>query len=149
MADKEKHFFFSEKDEADIVAAIKKAELNTSGEVRVRVEHSAKGDAYKRAVEVFEKLGMTQTQLSNGILFYLATDDHKFALIGDTGIHEKVGDDFWKKITDEVLTEFRKGEFAQGLINGIHECGMALSEHFPYQSDDVNELSDDISKGEL
>lgn len=146
---KEEHFFFTPEQESEITAAIQAAEKRTSGEIRVRVEHKANGDAYKRAVYAFEKLGMTQTELRNGILFYLATDDHQFALIGDSGIHEKVGDNFWEDIKEKVLSEFKLGNFVKGLQDGIAHCGNALAEHFPYQSDDVNELSDEISKEKL
>lgn len=143
------HFFFTEEQESRIVQAIQAAEKRTSGEIRVRVEHKAKGDAYKQAVRAFEKLGMTRTELRNGILFYLATDDHQFALIGDSGIHEKVGPDFWENVKSTVIDKFKSGDFVGGMVDGIHACGEALAEHFPYQKDDVNELSDDISKGEL
>lgn len=150
MTDKAtEHFFFTPEDESRIVAAIASAEKNTSGEIRVRVEKKSKGDAYKRAVDAFEKLGMTRTELRNGILFYLATEDKKFALIGDRGIHEKVSDSFWSDIRDIVLAQFAQGNFTEGLSLGIEACGKALAEHFPYQSDDVNELPDEISKGEL
>ncbi len=149
MMAKEEHFFFTPEQEEVLLKSIQEAEKRTSGEIRIRVEHKANGDAYKRAVHAFEKLGMTQTELRNGILFYLATDDHQFALIGDKGIHEKVGDSFWSTIRDKVISHFKKGEFTEGLAEGISLCGEALSEHFPYQDDDINELSDDISKGEL
>lgn len=145
----EEHFFFTPEQEADIVRAIEEAELQTSGEIRVRIEHRDGGDAYKRAVKVFEKLGMTQTAERNGILFYLATDDHRFALIGDIGIHAKVGDSFWSTIRDAMQSKFKAGDPSGALTDGIKACGKALQEHFPYQSDDVNELSDEISKGDL
>lgn len=149
MSNKEKLFFFSEQEERQILESIQKAEKATSGEIRVRLEHSSGGDSYKRAVEVFEKLGMTATEERNGILFYLATDDHQFTLIGDSGIHEKVEDTFWTRVKDEVISEFKLGNYATGLCNGIEHCGNALAEHFPYRSDDVNELPDEISKGDL
>lgn len=149
MSKQEEHFFFTEDQEASIMEAIASAEKRTSGEIRVRVEQTSDGDAYKRAVHSFEKLGMTRTELRNGILFYLSVDDHRFALIGDKGIHEKVGPAFWDHIRDEVISHFRKGNFTEGLTRGIHACGEALAKHFPYQSDDVNELPDEISKGDL
>lgn len=146
---KREKFFFSADEEASIVKAIQSAETNTSGEIRIRVEGTSGKDVYKRAVEVFEKLGMQKTELRNGILFYLSTEDKQFALIGDQGIHQKVSDDFWSTVKDEVIQEFSKGNFTEGLCNGIIKCGNALAEYFPYQSDDVNELPDEISKGEL
>ncbi|NVK28425.1 MAG: TPM domain-containing protein [Flavobacteriia bacterium] len=143
------HFFFTPAQESEITNAIEKAEKASSGEIRVRVETKSNGDAYKRAVYAFEKLGMTKTELRNGILFYLSTEDHQFALIGDKGIHERVGQTFWDDIRDAVISKFKEGDFTGGMVDGILKCGDALSEHFPYQEDDVNELSDDISKGEL
>ncbi len=145
----ESHFFFTPEQEEELLKAIQNAELTTSGELRIRVEHKSSGDAYKDAVRAFEKLGMTKTELRNGILFYLATDDHQFVLIGDKGIHEKVGDNFWSSIRDKVIEHFKKGEFTLGLVEGITACGKALAEYFPYMEDDVNELPDEISKGKL
>ncbi|GAB5557147.1 MAG: TPM domain-containing protein [Schleiferiaceae bacterium] len=142
--------FFTEQQEAQIVAAIQAAEKQTSGEIRVHVEgKTGSKSSYDRAVEVFENLNMHQTEARNGILFYVATKDHAFSLIGDLGIHEKVGGSFWEEVRDHVIEEFKKGDFTQGLCRGIAEAGEQLKAHFPYQSDDVNELPDDISKGEL
>lgn len=142
--------FFTESDEKLILEAISKAEKATSGEIRVYIEKSAKNkDPYQRAVEVFEKLKMYETEARNGILFYIATEDHKFSLIGDLGIHEKVGNEFWNSVRDHVIEDFSKGQFAKGLAQGILEAGEQLKKHFPYQKDDINELSDDISTGEI
>lgn len=142
--------FFTETQESQIVSAIKEAEKQTSGEIRVHVEGKTGGkSSYDRAVEVFEKLNMHQTDERNGILFYVATKDHAFSLIGDIGIHEKVGDSFWGEVRDHVIEEFKKGDFVEGLRRGITEAGEQLKVHFPYQSDDVNELPDDISKGDF
>ena len=146
---KEKKQFFTPEEEEILVKAIEYAEKQTSGEVRIRIEQNSGGDSYKRAVHAFEKLGMTQTAERNGILFYLSIEDKQFALIGDQGIHEKVGASFWDEIKDTVLSQFKKGEFTQGLIDGISQCGIALSKHFPYQKNDIDELSNEISQGEL
>ena len=137
--------FFSNEEQRDIVAAIKEAELNTSGEIRVHIENHCKEEALERAAEVFYDLKMDRTAARNGILFYLAVKDHKFAIIGDEGINKKVEHDFWNDIKDEMIAQFKENRFADGLISGILKCGEKLKTHFPYQSDDVNELSDEIS----
>ncbi len=137
--------FFSKEEQQDIVAAIKEAELNTSGEIRVHIENHCKEEALERAAEVFYDLKMNQTAARNGILFYLAVKDRKFAIIGDEGINKNVEHDFWNDIKDEMITMFKENKFAEGLIAGILKCGKRLKEYFPYQSDDINELSDEIS----
>ena len=138
--------FFSEAEEQQVVEAIKKAELHTSGEIRVHIEEHNDKDAYDRAVKVFTALKMHKTAERNGVLFYLATEDHQFAILGDKGINEKVPNNFWDDIRNEMQDHFKHGDFVTGLSQGILTSGKALSEFFPYQGDDdVNELSDDIS----
>jgi uncharacterized membrane protein len=139
--------FFSEEDKKRIVSAIKAAELNTSGEIRVHLEARCKEDVLDRAAYLFEKLQMHKTELRNGVLFYLAYADRKFAILGDGGINEKVPDDFWDEIKARAIEAFKEGDFVNGLCQGIELCGQQLKAHFPYQSDDVNELSDEISFG--
>ncbi|MGD9930630.1 MAG: TPM domain-containing protein [Mangrovibacterium sp.] len=139
--------FFSEQQKKQITDAIKAAELNTSGEVRLHVEGSCKGDVLDCAAYWFEKLKMHKTELRNGVLFYLAVNDHKFAILGDAGINAKVTDDFWGKIKEHMLGKFTQGLFAEGLAEGILMAGDQLKKHFPYQKGDVNELSDEISFG--
>lgn len=137
--------FFSTADEMMILNAIRHAESNTSGEIRVHVEDKCKQDVLDRASQVFDLLKMQKTKLRNGVLFYLAVKDKKFAIIGDAGINEKVADDFWDEIKALLLQDFKKGEFAKGLADGIIKAGDQLKTHFEYMDDDVNELPDDIS----
>jgi uncharacterized membrane protein len=137
--------FFKEKQKKQITDAIKHAELNTSGEIRVHIESDCKEEVLDRAAYIFEKLAMHKTELRNGVLFYLSVKDRKFAILGDAGINAVTPDNFWDEIKETVITHFKKEEFAQGLSKGIEMAGNALKEHFPYQTDDVNELSDDIS----
>jgi len=139
---------FSTEENQQIVAAIQEAEKNTSGEIRVHIESSFKGDVLDQAAFTFKKLNMNKTDQRNGVLFYLAVKNKKFAILGDAGINQKVPDNFWDNIKDTVLKKFADGNFAEGLSKGILMAGEQLQEHFPYQSDDVNELSDDISFGE-
>ena len=139
---------FSKSEEEQIVAAIKAAEKNTSGEIRVHIEASSKGkDPLERAVQVFQELEMHQTEARNGVLFYLAYVDHAFSIFGDQGINQKVPEGFWDSTRDQMQTAFKKLAFAEGLIAGITEAGKVLKAYFPYQSDDQNELDDSISKG--
>ena len=137
--------FFSGEQRDDIKQAIMNAELDTSGEIRVHIDSKCKGDVMDRAFEVFRKLKIHETGLRNGVLFYLAVKNRKFAIIGDKGINEVVPEDFWEVLKSDMLDAFREGKFTDGLIDGITRTGIHLKEHFPYQTDDVNELSDEIS----
>jgi len=137
----------SEQDEADVKQAILNAELDTSGEIRVHIESTCQGDVLDRAAFVFEKLGMHKTNLRNGVLFYLAVKNRKFAVIGDFGINTNVPEVFWDNLNIEMLGYFRENRFAEGLIYGIERTGEHLRKFFPYQHGDVNELPDDISYG--
>jgi len=139
--------FLNKDQEALVVSAIKEAETNTSGEVRVHIQKHCKGDAMKVAQSQFNRLKMDRTELRNGVLFFVATEAHKFAILGDEGINNAVSDDFWEEIKNEMQEHFRNGRYSEGLAAGIKSAGLALQKHFPYQSDDVNELSDDISYG--
>jgi uncharacterized membrane protein len=140
--------FFSKSEEEQIVATIKAAEKNTSGEIRVHIEASSKEkDPLERAVQVFQELEMHQTEARNGVLFYLAYEDHAFSIFGDQGINQKVPVGFWDSTRDQMQSAFKKLAFAEGLIAGITEAGEVLKAYFPYQSDDQNELDDSISKG--
>jgi uncharacterized membrane protein len=140
--------FFSPEQQQSIQHAIEKAELNTSGEIRVHLEEKCKIDPIIRAISVFEKLNMHKTEHRNGVLFYLAVKDKKFAVIGDQGINELVETNFWDDVKLEMLNNFKTSNFAEGLTKGIEMAGEKLKVHFPYQSDDTNELSNDISFGE-
>ncbi len=131
-----------------IVKAIKEAETATSGEIRVHLENNnLTKDCLEHAKEIFHLLHMDETKDKNGVLFYVAVHSHQFAVIGDAGIDKVVPDDFWESVKDSVVSEFANGNQAEGLIAGILEAGKKLQEFFPYQSDDLNELSDELSKG--
>jgi uncharacterized membrane protein len=137
--------FFNEEQKTKILASIKEAEKASSGEIRVHIETSFNGDVLDRAAWVFKKLGMHKTALRNGVLFYLAVETRKFAVIGDAGINAKVHEGFWDSTKEVMLKNFREGKFTEGLSNGIILAGEQLKTHFPHQRDDVNELPDDIS----
>ena len=140
--------FLSLEEESQILEAIRIAETNTSGEIRVHLETECKTEVLERAQLVFKKLNMHKTKLRNGVLFYIATDSHHFAILGDKGIDKKVPKDFWDKTKETVLSRFKNKEITKGLEEGILEAGEQLKKFFPYQSDDKNELSDEISIGE-
>ena len=140
--------FFSKEQREDIRQAIMNAELDTSGEIRVHIETNCNGDVLDRAAFLFKKLNMHETELRNGVLFYLAVNNRKFAILGDMGINTMVPENFWDDIKFNLLNHFRENQFTEGLIEGIGMVGHKLKEHFPYQKDDINELPDDVSFGE-
>lgn len=127
--------------------AIRRAELATSGEIRVHIEMGAEAPAIPVATRIFRELGMDKTADRNGVLILLAVDRREFAIIGDEGIDKVVSEDFWDTERDVLQHHFRKGEFAQGIALAIEQVGAKLKQFFPYQSDDVNELPDEISYG--
>ncbi len=141
------HLFLSESDEKEVINAIQEAELNTSGEIRVHIEGKATKDAYERALDVFNELKMHQTEQRNGVLIYVATEDQKFVICGDKGINNVVADDFWDSTRDTIAEHFKKGNFKNGIVAGILSAGIQLKQFFPWQTDDENELSNEISKG--
>ena len=147
--------FLSSDEEAAIIEAIRMAEKNTSGEIRVHLESSsisaekpnAKIDAFDRAAEVFDMLHMNNTKESNGVLLYVAVSDRTLVIMGDKGINDVVGQNFWDSTKDVIIDHFKNGEMKQGLVDGILKAGEKLKLHFPYRKDDINELPDDISVG--
>jgi uncharacterized membrane protein len=139
--------FFTEGDKRKISEVILEAELNTSGEIRIHIEGKCSGDVLDRAAYIFEKLKVHNTQLRNGVLFYLAIQDHKFAILGDAGINQVTPEGFWEEIKKTMLIHFQEGLFTEGLAKGIKMTGEQLKEHFAYEENDVNELSDEISFG--
>ena len=140
--------FFTKKDQEEIKKAILNAEMDTSGEIRVHLESVCKGDVLDRASYLFDKLEMKNTELRNGILFYIAVKSQKFAIIGDKGINATVPENFWVEIKEKIREHFKNKEFVKGLTEGIETTGKQLKKHFPHHLDDINELSDEISFGE-
>lgn len=139
---------FTTEEKSRITSAIKEAESHTSGEIRVHIERKCKEDVLDRAAFVFEMLGMHKTAKRNGVLFYLSIDDHHLAILGDGGINNVVPEGFWNEIRDDMVAAFKEGRYSDGLTGGILKAGQQLKEHFPYEDDDVNELSDEISFGD-
>ncbi len=139
--------FIGKQGQEEIVAAIKKAELDTSGEIRVHLESRCTSDPLQRAVYIFNYLKMYQTQARNGVLIYVAVESRKFAIIGDAGINKVVPEDFWDNIKEKMAAAFSQGCYVQGISEAIMEAGVSLKKYFPYRSDDINEQPDEISFG--
>lgn len=139
--------FLSEDDLESIAAAVRRAEARTSAEVRVHLDHACAGDALPRAIKVFERLGMHRTAERNGVLIYISVTDHKLAVIGDAGIHERVGEAYWRELVGAVRERMRQQRSREGLLHAVVEVGETLSRHFPRRPGDTNELSDEVSLG--
>lgn len=139
--------FLTSKEEEEIVEAIRIAECDTSGEIRVHIEQKCDIDVYEHALEVFHILKMDNTLQRNGVLLYVAVDNKSFVIFGDQGINNIVGADFWNSTRDKIATQFKSGNFKQGIIEGVKEAGKVLSKHFPWHHHDNDELDNTISKG--
>lgn len=135
---------FTSEEQEQIANTIADAEKATSGEIRIAVEKHCHGSAFERAIEYFAKLDMDKTAQRNGVLIYLASEDHKFAIIGDKGINNVVPEDFWETTQVAMKAHFSSGNLAEGIIAGVALAGEKLALFFPYQSGDVNELPNDI-----
>jgi uncharacterized membrane protein len=139
--------FLSKEEEQEIVEAIRVAEKNTSGEIRVHIEKTTSKAPFDRALEVFHELKMDETQLKNGVLFYFAVADKAFAICGDKGINDLVTPDFWDTTKEIMAAQFKSGNFKSGIADGVLSAGEQLKKYFPWSDDDTNELSNEISKG--
>ncbi len=139
-----KHFFTPEQQET-LIKAIREAERNSSGEIRIHVIRSSSEDLLSKGQKLFEKLGMTKTRDRNGILFLLELSHRRFAILGDKGIHQKVPAEFWEEIRAALFEHFHRGRFVEGLCAGIARCGEKLKAFYPWQSDDRNEVADEIT----
>ena len=137
--------FLTKEQQDQITGAIAEAEKKTSGEIRVHLEKKCKNSPEKRAIEIFNQQKMFSTAQRNGSLIYIAIEDRKFAVIGDKGINEIVPENFWDSIRDQMILNFSKNDYANGIVEGIKVIGEKLKEHFPYQTNDKNELTDEIS----
>jgi uncharacterized membrane protein len=114
-----------------LVAAIREAELKTSGQIRVLISHKSVTDPMAAAQKEFVRLGMAKSSERNGVLIFVAPRTHKFAVIGDVGVHVQCGDEFWGKLADAMSGYFRRSEFTEGIIHGVRKAGELLAEHFP------------------
>lgn len=137
--------FLTESQEQQIIKAIEQAERKTSGEIRVHIEHHCKAEPLERAAYIFHELGMDQTKLQNGVLIYVASEDHKAAVYAGKGIYNQVEKHFWNDVLAILINHFKKGEHEQGIEDAVRKAGDKLTELFPFKRTDVDELSNDIS----
>ena len=143
-----KQSFFTKEEEERMVKAIRSAELQTSGEIRLFVESKCSFiNPVDRAIELFGKLNMHQTQDRNAVLVYIALKDKQLAVFGDEGIHQRLGQSFWNDEVEKIIGQFNQNEISNGICNMIQAIGKALTHHFPHAIDDKNELSDGIVFG--
>ena len=142
------HKFLSQLDHEQIVKAIKQVEAKTSGEVRVYIQRGKfEEDALPRAQKKFLELGMQKTRERNAVLIYVAPREQKFAVIGDEGIHQKCGAQFWEELVEKMRGHFQQEEFTDALVEAIESTGQLLARYFPKSSDRGNELPDSIIEG--
>lgn len=138
-------FFFSGKEKKQILAAIREAEKNTSGEIRLHLAYKVKDHVFGHAKKVFHQIGMTKTEHRNGVLIFLSIKDKKFAVLGDVGINEKVPEGFWNDVVEIMRMRFKEDRFVEGISAAVLRIGEKLKAYFPHQANDKNELSDSIS----
>ena len=141
--------FFTDQESDTIVKAISDIEASTVGELRVHIEDLCPDSPMDRAVEVFNKLGMYKTDYKTGVLIYIATEDHQLAIIGDKGIHDILGNDYWQHIMDDMKSKFSSESIYSGILYGVLAVGEKLKEHFPEKRKPDNELSNEISYGKI
>ena len=140
--------YFTEEQKEAMVAAIREAEKNTSGEIRIHFENHTRKEVLDRAAQVFAELKMHKTALRNGVLIYIALEDRKLAILGDAGINAKVSANYWDDIKNQLVCDFKQGNVCGGVCKAVHSVGLLLKNFFPYQTDDINELPDDLSFGQ-
>ena len=129
-----------------IVAAVRAAEAKTSGEIRVFISRKETSDPLAAAQAEFTRMGMTNTAERNGVLIFVAPRSQKFAILGDKGIHERCGENFWREVAEQMTAHFKKSEFTEGIVSAIQKTGTLLAEHFPRRADDKNELPDAVER---
>lgn len=139
--------FLTPQEEAEIIEAIRQAERNTSGEIRVHLETHCSTNPFDRATQVFDLLHMQNTKYSNGVLIYVAVEDKILVILGDIGINKVVETNFWETTKEIIIQHFKIGAIKDGLVSGILNAGKKLKEHFPIDFNDTNELPNTISKG--
>lgn len=140
---------FNADEQGQLVKAIAAAEQNTSGEIRIHLEDYCDGEPFQRGLEVFHTLKMHQTALKNGVLIYIAVQDRKLAILGDKGINEIVPPHYWEEILHALKTSFKREQYLSAIEQAVHEIGQKLKVHFPYQKNDIDELTNEISFGKV
>ena len=138
--------FLNELDDTRVVDAIARGESQTSGEIRVFVDHLNPPSVLSEAARQFERMGMTKTRERNGVLIYFAPLARRFAVLGDEGVHAKCGQDFWEGVTDEMSASLKSGKFTEAIIHAVEKIGEVLAKHFPRRPDDTDELPNEIGR---
>jgi uncharacterized membrane protein len=142
------HRFLRELEHDRIVAAIKEAEAKTSGQIRVYLQRGKfEEDALPRAEKKFFQLRMDKTKERNAVLIFVAPRAQKFAVIGDEGVHQKCGEQFWQELVERMRGHFLREEFTEALVEGIEAVGKLLARYFPKTGPSTNELPDEIVEG--
>jgi uncharacterized membrane protein len=138
--------FINQVEDARITAAIAEAEKKSTGEIRVYISHKERHDALAFAKKRFQQLGMTRTKQRNAVLLYIVPRTQQFAVLGDTGIHQKGGDEFWKSIAAGMAQQMKAGRFTEAIVGAIREISAVLEKHFPSTGENRNELSNEIAR---
>jgi uncharacterized membrane protein len=136
--------FFSQAEASAIEQAVRQAESRTSAEIKLFVSRHCWTNIREKAATVFKKLGLYKTRQRNGVLILLVLTNREFIIYGDQGIHEKVGQRFWDDVRTTMLSYFKKDSFGEGLCEGIKLAGEKLAQYFPYKSNDINEISNEV-----
>ncbi|WP_386696518.1 TPM domain-containing protein [Lonepinella sp. MS14436] len=133
-------------DKKQIESAIAELEKNTSAELRVYIERHLPKNIVNldQALAIFNQLEMHKTAARNAVLIYIAYKDQQCSIIGDIGIHQFVGDEFWQKQCLSMINYFGQKQYTLGLLSAIEKIGKELAIHFPYQPDDINELPNEV-----
>ncbi len=142
------HILLSKTSQEKMVAAIQEAEMNTSGEIRVHIDSVCKNDPFEKAIQIFDKLKMYETEQRNAVLIYVAYKSHKLSIIGDSGINKLVPENFWDGIKNQMILDFSQNKPVEAICTAVKSVGESLKNLFPYQLDDINEQSNEISFGE-
>ena len=137
--------FIGELEDQRIVSAITEAEKRTSGEIRVFVSHKPTNDPVTVAIMPFMRLGMDRTKLRTGVLIYFAPVSQNFAIIGDTAIHEKCGDDFWQQVSLAMTELLKQKKFTEAILAAVERTGRVLAGYFPFEPGDKNELPNQLA----
>ena len=138
--------FLHQLDEKRIVAAIAESERHTSGQIRVFISDKEIESAFERAKARFVALGMEQTRNRNAVLIYFAPRSHQFAVVGDTAVHERCGEEFWRQLIGVMQESLKNRQFTEAVILAVEKCGALLAQHFPPDADGTNELPDQIER---
>ena len=137
--------FLKELRHDEIVCEIRALEKRTSGELRVFISRKDIAEPVGEAGKVFQNLGMDRTRQRNAVLIFVAPRTHQFAVVGDTGVHAKCGDGFWRELAGAMTEDFRRAQFTQGIVQGIRKAGELLALHFPPEPGDGNQLPDTVA----